>query len=61
MRVCRRRSVTGLDPHQEAATLIALADGLMIRAMIEQEHAEATLATLNYHLDRIFTGARQPP
>jgi AcrR family transcriptional regulator len=46
----------GLDPHQEAATLLALADGLMIRAMIEQEPAAATLATLDYHIDRIFTG-----
>jgi TetR/AcrR family transcriptional regulator, transcriptional repressor of bet genes len=49
----------GLDPHQEAATLIALADGLMFRAMIEQERAETTLATLDYHIDRIFT-APQP-
>jgi TetR/AcrR family transcriptional regulator, transcriptional repressor of bet genes len=47
----------GLDPHQEAATLIALADGLMIHAMIEQDRAETTLATLDYHIDRIFTPA----
>jgi TetR/AcrR family transcriptional regulator, transcriptional repressor of bet genes len=53
-----------LDPRQEAATLLALADGLMIRATIEQEPAEATLATLDYHIDRIFTGVpatRQAP
>jgi TetR/AcrR family transcriptional regulator, transcriptional repressor of bet genes len=48
----------GVDPHQEAAALLALVDGLMFRAMIEQESAEATLATLDYHIDRIFTPVR---
>jgi hypothetical protein len=50
----------GLDPQQEAATLLALADGLMLRAMIERDDAEATLATLDYHIDRIFTGDHPP-
>ena len=47
-------AATDLDPDHEAATLLALADGLMIQAMIDPDRAESTLATLDYRLDRIF-------
>jgi TetR/AcrR family transcriptional regulator, transcriptional repressor of bet genes len=49
----------GLGPDQEAAGLIALADGLMIHAMIEPDRTETTLATLDYHIARIFPGEAQ--
>jgi AcrR family transcriptional regulator len=44
----------GLDPAREATTLLALIDGLMLHLLIGQVDATAALATLDYHLDRIF-------
>lgn len=46
---------TGLDPDRETAALLALVDGLMMHALIGEEPPGAALATLDYHLDRIFT------
>lgn len=43
-----------LDPEREAASLFALADGLMIRTLLDPNQTTAALATLDYHLDRIF-------
>lgn len=48
---------TSLDPELEAGALFALADGLMIRTLLDPDNAAAALATLDYHLDRIFDGA----
>lgn len=45
-----------LDPEHEASSLFALADGLMIRALLDPDQTAAGLATLDYHLDRIFGG-----
>jgi AcrR family transcriptional regulator len=47
-----------IDPSQEAATLLALVDGLMMHALLDLNPAEAALTTLEYHLDRIFTSDR---
>ena len=43
-----------LDPDLEAAALFALADGMMRRALLDPELAATAVATLDYHLDRIF-------
>lgn len=43
-----------IDPEQEAASLFALADGLMIRTLLDPDQTAAALAALDYHLDRIF-------
>ncbi|MGH3492305.1 MAG: TetR/AcrR family transcriptional regulator [Sciscionella sp.] len=43
-----------LDPELEATSLFALADGLMIRTLLEPEQAGAARAAVDYHLDRIF-------
>lgn len=43
-----------LVPCREATTLLALADGMMIQLLIGQLQADEALATLDYHLDRIF-------
>lgn len=45
----------GLDSERETATLLALVDGLMIHSLIDRHRAEVVLATLDHHLDRIFT------
>lgn len=45
-----------LDPELEAGALFALADGLMIRTLLDPDSAAAALATLDYHLDRVFGG-----
>ncbi|MGH3319911.1 MAG: TetR/AcrR family transcriptional regulator [Streptosporangiaceae bacterium] len=45
-----------LDPDREANTLLALADGMMIQMLVGQLDISDALATLDYHLDRIFTG-----
>jgi len=47
-----------LDPEREAASLFALADGLMIRALLDPDQTTAALGILDYHLDRIFAGQR---
>lgn len=44
-----------IDPELEASSLFALADGLMIRALLDPDHASSALAAIDYHLDRIFT------
>lgn len=43
-----------LDPDREATALFALADGLMLRTLLDPGHTATTVATLDYHLDRIF-------
>lgn len=45
---------TDLDPHLEATTLFALADGLMIQLLLNPTHTPTAIATLDYQLDRIF-------
>jgi AcrR family transcriptional regulator len=47
-----------VDVEMEAGSLLALADGLMIHALIDPDGPTAALDTLDYHLDRIF--ARPP-
>lgn len=47
-----------LDPEREALALFALADGLMLRALLDPGQTAAAVATLDYHLDRIFGGDR---
>lgn len=46
-----------VDADQEAASLLALVDGLMAHALIGDDLATDPLATLDYRLDRIFTEA----
>lgn len=46
-----------VDTDQEAASLLAMVDGLMTHALIGDDLATAPLTTLDYRLDRIFTGA----
>lgn len=47
------------DAGLEARTLLALADGLMLHVLTGQVDADTALATLDYQLDRIFSGARR--
>jgi TetR/AcrR family transcriptional repressor of bet genes len=52
------RSAGGeLDPVREAVTLLALVDGLMTQMLIGHADADTAVATLDYHLDRIFDGS----
>jgi TetR/AcrR family transcriptional regulator, transcriptional repressor of bet genes len=46
-----------LDPELEATSLFALADGLMIRTLLDPDQAARALAAIDYRLDRIFDGA----
>ena len=48
-----------LDANREAGMLLALADGLMLHVLTGQVDAGTALATLDYQLDRIFSGARR--
>jgi AcrR family transcriptional regulator len=48
------RAANGFDPDLEAATLLALADGLMIRTAIEPHRTSQAAAVIDYHLDRLF-------
>lgn len=50
---------SSLDPEREADSLFALADGLMIRTLLDPDQTASALATLDYHLDRIF-GSKGP-
>lgn len=43
-----------LDPEREAVSLFALADGLMIRTLLDPDQAATALTILDYHLGRIF-------
>lgn len=43
-----------IDPRQEAVSLLSLADGLMVRVLLDPAKADAALAALDYQLDRIF-------
>jgi AcrR family transcriptional regulator len=45
-----------LDPELEATSLFALADGLMIRTLLDPDHAATALVAVDYQLDRIFNG-----
>jgi AcrR family transcriptional regulator len=49
-----RTSPAGLDPEREAATLLAVANGMGPDVLIGTVTAEEVLATLDYHLDRVF-------
>lgn len=48
--------LAGLDPRLEATTLLVLMDGLLIHSLMHSRTADVALATLDYHLDRIFAG-----
>jgi AcrR family transcriptional regulator len=52
-------AVKTVDPELEAVSLLALADGLMVQTLIEPDRARTAMATLDYHLDRIFAGSRR--
>lgn len=45
-----------LDPMREAVTLLAVVDGLMTQMLVGYTDADTAVATLDYHLDRIFAG-----
>lgn len=47
-----------LDVEREASSLLALADGLMIRCLLDPGRVVDALATVDYQLDRIFTDDR---
>ena len=48
-----------LNPEREAMLLLALADGLVVRVLLDPGMAAAAVAALDYHLDRVF--AEGPP
>ncbi|MCA1670722.1 MAG: TetR family transcriptional regulator C-terminal domain-containing protein [Actinobacteria bacterium] len=50
-----------LDPELEATSLFALADGLMLRILLDPDHAATALAAVDYQLDRIFDGEGSGP
>jgi AcrR family transcriptional regulator len=50
-----------LDPELEAASLFALADGLMVHTLLDPDRANQALAAIDYHLDRIFTSRSATP
>jgi hypothetical protein len=50
-----------LDPELEATSLFALADGLMMRTLLDPDHAATALAAVDYQLDRIFGREESPP
>jgi AcrR family transcriptional regulator len=50
-------SPAALDPEREAATLLAVANGMGPDVLIGTVTAEEVLATLDYHLDRVFPPA----
>ena len=62
--VLLREFVAGLlpatqgDPLLETVGLLALVGGLMSQLLVGHTDAETALATLDYHLDRIFGSAR---
>lgn len=43
-----------IDTQREARLLVGLADGLMVRSLIDSEQAGTAIADLDYQLDRIF-------
>jgi AcrR family transcriptional regulator len=47
-------AVPDLDVRRETSGLLALVDGMMIHLLTGQLEANDALATLDYHLDRIF-------
>jgi AcrR family transcriptional regulator len=47
----------GVDPELEAVGLLALTDGLMVQTLIDPDRADRAMATIDYHLDRIFAGS----
>jgi AcrR family transcriptional regulator len=47
-------AAASIDPEREVLSLFALADGLMIRTLLDPRQITAALAALDYHLDRIF-------
>jgi TetR/AcrR family transcriptional repressor of bet genes len=51
------KATPGLDPTREAATLLAVTDGLMTQILTGHTTADEALTLLDYHLDRIFTEA----
>jgi AcrR family transcriptional regulator len=51
-----------LDPEREAMLLLALAEGLVVRVLIDPGMAAAAVAALDYHLDRVLAdGPPAPP
>jgi AcrR family transcriptional regulator len=50
-----------VNPELEAISLFALADGLMIRTLLDPSQTTAALAAVAYQLDRIFGGPESPP
>jgi AcrR family transcriptional regulator len=52
--VAEQIAATQGDPTLEAAGLLAMVDGLMTQLLVGHTDAETALATLDYHLDRIF-------
>lgn len=44
-----------LHPEREAISLFALADGLMIRTLLDPHFGQQAIDTIDYHLDRLFT------
>lgn len=57
----RIRAAGGFHPDREARTLLALVDGLMLHVLTGQANADDAVATVEYHLHRIFTGQAHPP
>ncbi|WP_433490817.1 TetR family transcriptional regulator C-terminal domain-containing protein [Nocardia grenadensis] len=44
----------GADPHQEAARLVALANGLGTSVLAGQQNIQTATELVRYHLDQLF-------
>lgn len=49
-----------IDPDLEAGSLFALADGLMVRTLLDPDQVRTATATIDYQLDRLFGPAYNP-
>lgn len=49
----------GFDADLEAASLLAVADGLMLHALLDEGRAGTAGAVVDYHLDRLFESGEQ--
>ncbi|MER7077201.1 transcriptional regulator, TetR family [Saccharopolyspora kobensis] len=48
----------GLDPAREAEILLSIPDGLSVGLLLGHRTGEEAIATIDYHLDRLFGGHR---
>lgn len=54
--VAQQIGAMSAEARLEAVGLLALVDGLMLQILIGQTDADTAVATVDYHLDRVFGG-----